>query len=401
MVAVQFSLLRRGVVDDGGGPCSGERRRSGRFVHPAEVMPQHLLERPDIRFCKRHHAAIVKGVVINRLLLVVREFLRHDDRHVRPARAEVVDERLADRCRIHVVGAFQHVAARVDGGEMFAHLQLHETPAGEAEVHDRHVEHPPDDVHERHAGTRRAESLCEGRSVEDDRLDVAAAVRRQPRNGRLRRDAEGELADTVEERQIHETRRPRRPVEREAAACGAADTPRLHVEPSAACRVEPVDVDAARTRGRHVVRLKARIVRHPLEHKRLRICREPELHPGRVVLHCPDVAVDACRHVRGQTVVVMLRAVERPSLNGQVPSVDPLDAVRDDARYFHVRIESADAVLRARGSRTCRDCDTSGKDHGSFLSHLPAIRKRTCAVSKVEVTTKPLFRTLHEPDHAV
>ena len=56
-------------------------------------------------------------------------------------------------------------------------------------------------------------------------------------------------------------------------------------------------------------------------------------------------------------------SVERPSLYGQEPTVDPFDAVRDDAGYCHVRVERADVVLRQRMRRKCRDYGISGKDY--------------------------------------
>ena len=51
--------------------------------------------------------------------------LRADDRHAGPQAAQLAHERLEafpHHLRVHVPQAVQHIAARVDGGEMLAHL---------------------------------------------------------------------------------------------------------------------------------------------------------------------------------------------------------------------------------------------------------------------------------------
>ena len=98
--------------------------------------------------------------------------LRHHNRNSRTLRAEIADERLvasiynyAFRTCLHafqicftlsitssntshIPKTIQHIAARVDGGKMFTHLELHTAGAGEAEVRDRHIKVTTDDGRE-------------------------------------------------------------------------------------------------------------------------------------------------------------------------------------------------------------------------------------------------------------
>ena len=353
---------------------------------PLQVAGIHaVLRQVDEIFPSLRNKLFVKRT--NELVLGVRPaaehvaLLGHHDRHVRALGAQVADERLVIRLhgptralrllQPHVVKTIQHIAARVDAREMFAHLELHHARPGKAQVDDRDIEVAPDNVHKCHAGTRRAPAVRNRRAVEDNGLVDPARARTERGNRRMRFDAELKRLDAVVKRKMHEARIARSPGDAQFRARSAHDPSGLDVDPFVLRLVEPVDVNAADSRRGHVIHRKTRVVRNPFEGKLARIGLEAKLHARRVMFHRANALIDVRRHVRGQSVVPMLHIVEGASFDRQEPSVNPLDAVCIDDRrlHGHARIPFGDLAFLCRRTHSRKHDDCNSRENKLLFVH--------------------------------